>query len=86
MAKRLRLPAEGGNEAGMVVSERAHPPRRVGVEERASIDVEEARAFAARDDERLGVRDVAPHLRIRMPNTALIQRDDVAARRGHALL
>ena len=55
VAELVGLPRERGDEARVIVPERRDPPRGVGVEVAPPVDVEEARALGARDDERLGV-------------------------------
>jgi hypothetical protein len=83
MTKHFGLAAQRGEKARMVVSERAYPPRRVGIEERSPIEIEQTGAGGASDDQWIGGRDVAPHLGVGVPHAPFVEGNDVAARRIH---
>ncbi len=74
-----RLPFERRDQTRVVVTERRHPPRRVGVEIAASVGVEEPRALRAHHHDRVDARRVLVHRRVRVPDPPLVEGDDVVA-------
>ena len=74
-----RLAREGADQPRVVVTQRGHEPRRVGVEVAPSIHVEEARSLGARDDQRIGLGDVRAHLGVRVPDVPLVERDQLGS-------
>jgi hypothetical protein len=74
------LPDERGYEARMVVTEQRGPPRRITVEVALAVDVVETSSLGPRDDEWIRLRDVRAHLGVRMPNSPLVESDELGAR------
>ncbi len=73
------LRRERGHEPGVAVTEGGDVPARVGVEVAAPVEVEEARALGAIDDERVHLFEVAAHRRVGVPEEALVRCDDGSA-------